>query len=211
MMMEEHKIDGDLATTDGQVPDAPARPMMQENTASNKRDQHIPPEVAERQRQHVATKNSDETSEELHAEEELQGEPGPPAQKSASSKIKPTIPVYNDDLSLADTWGDYNFAQAEAAAAAMDLEQAEIAAASASQAVYSIDEQGGASRSRASSAAQARTRCSRRSKRWKRTCTKPKNSRKGDIDGPEAEQHKANGKSHPPKGGAAYEIGSHGK
>ena len=56
-------------------------------------------------------------------------------------------------LSLDDTWDDYNFAQAEAAAAAMELEQAEIAAASASQVVYSIDEQGGASRSWASSAA----------------------------------------------------------
>ena len=91
-------------------------------------------------------------------------------------------------------------AQAEAAAVATELEQAELAVASASQAVYSIDEQGGASRSRASSAAQARTRCSRRSRRWKRTCTKPKNSRKGDIDRAEAEQYKADGKSRPPKG-----------
>ena len=113
---------------------------------------------------------------------------------------------------MADIWGDYNFAQAETAATAMELEQAELAAALASQAVYSIDEQGGASRSRATSAAQARTRCSRRSKRWRRTCKEPKNLRKGDIDGAEAEQHKADGKSRPPKGGArgaAYGRGSH--
>ena len=55
--------------------------------------------------------------------------------------------VINDDLSLADSWADYNFAQAEtaaavtefeqqaeAAAAVMELEQVEIAAVSASQA-----------------------------------------------------------------------------
>ena len=45
--VEMHKIDGDPAATDGQVPDAPARPMMEENAVSNKRDQHLPPEVAE--------------------------------------------------------------------------------------------------------------------------------------------------------------------
>ena len=71
MSMEMHKIDGDPAATDGQVPDAPVRSMMEENAAFNKRDQHLPPE-AERQR-HVAINNSDETSEELHAEEDLQG------------------------------------------------------------------------------------------------------------------------------------------
>ena len=95
MTMDMHKIDGDPAATDGQVPDAPARPMMEENAASNKRDQHLPPEVAERQR-HVATKNSDETSEELHAEEELQGEPALPTQKRAPSKIKSKTPVDHD-------------------------------------------------------------------------------------------------------------------
>ena len=42
-----------------------------------------------------------------------------------------------------------------------------------------------------------------------RTCTTPKNSRKGDIDGAEAEQHKVDGKSRLPKGGAAYGRGSH--
>ena len=36
-----HKIDGDPATTDGQVPDAPARPMVEENAASNKCYQHL--------------------------------------------------------------------------------------------------------------------------------------------------------------------------
>ena len=108
-----HKIDGDPAATGDQVPDAPARPMMEENAASNRRYQHLPPEVAGVLRHLAIKNNSDETSEELHAEKELQGEPGPPEQKSASSKIKPTIPADNDDSSLADTWGDYNFAQAE--------------------------------------------------------------------------------------------------
>ena len=70
----------------------------------------------------------------MHAEEELQGEPGLPAQKSVASNIKPTIPVENDDLSLADSWGDYNFAQAETAAAVTEFEQMEIAVESASQA-----------------------------------------------------------------------------
>ena len=60
--MEVHTIDGDPAATDGQVPDAPARPTMEENAASNKRDQHLPPEVAEAQRRDVVTKNSDVTS-----------------------------------------------------------------------------------------------------------------------------------------------------
>ena len=60
----------------------------------------------------MAIINSVETSEELHAEDELQGEPGPPAQKSDSFKIKPTISVDNEDTSVADSCGDYNFAQA---------------------------------------------------------------------------------------------------
>ena len=51
----------------------------------------------------MVTNNSDETSEEMHAEEELQGELGPPAQNSDSFKIKPTIPVDNEDTPLADS------------------------------------------------------------------------------------------------------------
>ena len=83
---------------------------------------------------HLVIINSDETSEEINADEELQGEPGSPAQKSVSYKIKPTSPVVNDDLSLADSWGDYNFAQAETADAVTEFEQMEIAVESASQA-----------------------------------------------------------------------------
>ena len=97
--------------------------MMEENAASNRRYQHLPPEVARSQR-HLAINNSDETLEELHTEEELHGEPAPPAQKKVSSKIKSTIPVENDDLSLADSWGDCNFAQAETAAAVTEFEEA---------------------------------------------------------------------------------------
>ena len=74
--MEVYKIDGDPAATDGQLPDAPARLTLEENAASNKRDQHLPPEVAEAQRCDEVTKNSVETSEEQHAEEEPQVEPG---------------------------------------------------------------------------------------------------------------------------------------
>ena len=44
--VEKNKIDGDPAATDGQVPDAPARPMMEENAASNRRYQYLPPKVA---------------------------------------------------------------------------------------------------------------------------------------------------------------------
>ena len=176
--VEMHKIDGDPAATDGQVTDAPARPMMKENAASNRRYQHLPPEVAGGR--HVAINNSDETSEELHAEEELQGDPGPPAQKSALSKIKPTIPVDNDDSSLADTWGDYNFpkggagdgarrhgGQLERRAGRREPESGELGSESEDKVLEEEQEM------------------------EKRTCTKPKNSRKGDIDGAEAEQSKA--------------------
>ena len=41
--------------------------------------------------------------------------------------------------------------------------------------------------------------------------TRPKNSRKSDIDWAEAEQSKADRKSRRPKGGAAYGKGSQGK
>ena len=37
--MEVYKIDGDPAATDGQVPDAPARPTVAENVATDKCDQ----------------------------------------------------------------------------------------------------------------------------------------------------------------------------
>ena len=117
----------------------------------------------------MATKNSDETSEELHAEEELQGEPAPPTQKRAPSKIKSTIPVDHDaNAAMVDTWGANNFpkavrakaravmeetkeaaakvAQAEAAAAVTELEQAELVAAAATIMVVSLtgEQDGGA-------------------------------------------------------------------
>ena len=37
-----NKIDCDLDATDGQVPDAPARPKMEENAVINKREEHPP-------------------------------------------------------------------------------------------------------------------------------------------------------------------------
>ena len=56
--MEVYKIDGDPAATDGQVPDAPARPTVAENVVSDKSDQHLPPEIAEAQRHNAITKNT---------------------------------------------------------------------------------------------------------------------------------------------------------
>ena len=77
-----HKIDGNPAATDGQVPDAPARLTVEENAASNKRDQHLLPEVAEALRRDVVTNNSVVTWEKQHAEEELQEEPVAPLCRS---------------------------------------------------------------------------------------------------------------------------------
>ena len=43
MSVEKNKIDRDLDATDGRVPDAPARPKMEKNVVSNKREEHPPP------------------------------------------------------------------------------------------------------------------------------------------------------------------------
>ena len=80
--MEVYKIDGDPAATDAhdaQVHDAPVRPTVAENATANKGEQDLPPEDAGAQRCNDATKDTVESSEEQHAEEEPQGEPDPPA------------------------------------------------------------------------------------------------------------------------------------
>ena len=46
MSVEQNERSGDPTATDGQAPDAPARPMMKENDAPNGRHQYLPPEVA---------------------------------------------------------------------------------------------------------------------------------------------------------------------
>ena len=184
----------------------------------------------------MATNNSDETSEELHAEEELPGEPAPPAQKSAPSKIKPTIPVDNDDSSLVDSWGDNNFPKAErakaraamedtkeaavkvvlaeAAAADTELEQAQLATAAATTAVSLIGEQVGDGPATSDcSASEYKGPEEQEVGKELEGNTRPNNSRKVNIviDGAEAEQYKADRKSGSSKGDAADGIGSHGQ
>ena len=197
---------------------------MEENAASNKRDQHLPPSRRGVQRRDVTTKNSDETSEELHAEEELQGEPAPPTQKRAPPKSKSTIPVDYDDSPMVDTWGDDNFpklvqvtaravmedtkeavtkvVQAEAAAAATELEQAQLAAAAATMVVSLTGEQGSGEPATSDCSASEDNRGPRRSRRWARKGTRgPRTRARSTLtDGVEAEQYKADRKSRPPRG-----------
>ena len=45
MSAAQNESDGDPTASDGQVPDAPARPKMKENDAPNGRHQHFPPEA----------------------------------------------------------------------------------------------------------------------------------------------------------------------
>ena len=53
------------------------------------------------QKCNAVTKDTVETSEEQHAEEEPQGEPDPPTQKRAPPEIKFILPVAYDDTAVA--------------------------------------------------------------------------------------------------------------
>ena len=114
--------------------------------------------------------------------------------------IEFTIPVNNDDNAvIIGTWGADNFPKAVRAKARAVMKETKEAAASRRAGERLRRKRGQGARGGAGYG------------RLEDKNTRPKNSRKGDIDEAEAEQYKADRKSRRPKGGAADGKGSQGR